>query len=260
MTLVLLSCAASTPPLPYPAFIQVGELPDTFIAGLPGVRAKRLAGNTESGGSGHQVLLPADWQFTTGAAPGQSVEIFVLAGEIRLADLALGPNGYAYLPAGSTGLQLQSSRGASLLYFVDDADPSAVIQTPLILNSDLVEWMPLSESPNDIGISVKDLRADPGNGARTWLMKIEPFASQGWQRSSTVREGYLVAGSYRDNECVNGVAVSGIYAPGGYFQRLPGAVFGGPDAASADGAVWFLRVRENESLRSVAACAPAEID
>jgi hypothetical protein len=260
MTLLLSSCAVNSPQPPYPAFIQVGKLPDTFIAGLPGARAKQLAGNAESGGSSHQVLLPADWQFTTGASPGQSVEIFVLAGEIKVADLALGPNGYAYIPAGSTGQQMRSSRGASLLYFLDDADPNAVIQTPLILNSDLIDWMPLSESPNDIGIAIKELRADPGSGARTWLTKIEPFASQGWQQSSTVREGYLVAGSYRDNECVNGTPVSGVYAPGGYFQRLPGAVFGGPDAASAEGAIWFLRVHENESLRRVAACAPTQID
>jgi hypothetical protein len=200
--------------------------------------------------------LPADWNFTTGAAPGKSVELFVLLGEIELGDLALGPGGYAYIPAGSTGLQMKSSRGASLLYFLDDADPDAVIQTPLILSSDLVSWTPLSDSPNDIGLSIKELRADPGSGARTWLLKIDPFASQSWQQSTTTREGYLVAGSYRDNECVDGVAVSGDYMPGGYFQRVPGAIFAGPDAASTDGAIWFLRTPEKESLRTLAACMP----
>jgi hypothetical protein len=260
MTLVLSSCAANAPQPPYPAFIKVEELPDTFIAGLPGVRAKQLAGNSETGRSSHQVLLPADWQFTTGASPGKSVEIFVLLGEIELGDLALGPGGYAYVPPGSTGLQMRSSRGASLLYFLDDADPGAVIQTPLILNSDLVSWMPLSESPNDIGLSVKELRADPGSGARTWLMKVDPFASQSWQQSSTTREGYLVAGSYRDNECVNGEAVSGVYGPGGYFHRIPGAVYGGPDAASTDGAIWLLRAPERETLLTLAACIPVQIE
>lgn len=256
MTLVLIACTASAPQLPYPAFIKVEELPDTFIAGLPGVRAKQLAGNPETGGSSHQVLLPADWNFTTGAAPGKSVELFVVLGEIELGDLVLGPGGYAYIPAGSTGLQMKSSRGASLLYFLDDADRHAVIQTPLILSSDLVGWTPLSDSPNDIGLSIKELRADPGSGARTWLLKIDPFASQSWQQSSTPREGYLVAGSYRDNECVDGVAVSGDYMPGGYFQRAPGAIFAGPDAASPDGAIWFLRTPEKESLRTLAACMP----
>jgi hypothetical protein len=204
----------------------------------------------------YQVVLPADWQFTTGASPGKSVEIFVVAGVIELGDLTLSTGGYAYIPAGSTGLQMRSAGGAALLYFLDDADPRAVIQTPLILSSDLVGWIRVSESPNDIGISVKELRADPGSGARTWLMKIDPVASQSWQQSSTTREGYLVAGSYRDNECVNGETASGDYGPGGYFQRNPGAVYGGPGAASTDGAIWFLRVPEKESVRTLADCMP----
>jgi hypothetical protein len=257
---MLIACAASAPQTPYPAFIQVDSLPNVFIAGLPGVRAKQLAGDPATRRSSNRILLPADWQFTTGASPGKSVEIFVLAGKITLGDLTLDPGGYAYLPSGTTGLQMQTSRGASLLYFVDDVDPSAVIQTPLILNSDLVNWTPLSDSPNDIGISEKELRADPGSGARSWLRKIDPHASQSWQQSSTTREGYLVAGSYRGSECVNGEVVSGDYGPGGYFQRVDGAAFGGPEAASADGAIWFLRTLEEESLQTIAECIPEQTE
>jgi hypothetical protein len=257
MTLVLSSCAANSPQTPYPAFVQIEELPDTFIAGLPGVRAKQLAVNPQTRRSSYRILLPADWQFTTGASPANSVEIFVLAGEIGLLDLTLGPGGYAYVPPGSTGLQMRTSRGAALLYFLDDADPSAVIQTPLILSSDLVNWMPLSGSGADSGVSVKELRADPGSGARTWLEKIDPFAIQSWQQSSTSREGFLIAGSYRGNECVSGVAVAGDYAPGGYFHRTPGAVYGGPDSTSTDGAIWLLRSPGKDSPRTVAECMPA---
>jgi len=255
-TLLLSACAATAPQTPYPAFIQVDDLPIVFIAGLPGVRAEQLAGNPQTRRSSNRILLPPDWQFTTGASPGKSVEIFVLAGEVELVDLTLGAGGYAYIPYGSTGLQMKTSQGASLLYFLDDADPSAVIQTPLILSSDLVSWTPLSESPNDIGLSEKELRADPGSGARTWLRKIDPHASQSWQQSSSTREGYLVAGSYRDSECINGEALTGDYVTGGYFHRIPGAVYGGPDAASADGAVWFLRTLEKESLQTIAECKP----
>jgi len=257
---MLAGCAAKVPQMPYPAFIQVDSLPNVFIAGLPGVRAKQLAGDPATRRSSNRILLPSDWQFATGASPGKSVEIFVLAGEIELGDLTLGPGAYAYLPSGSTGLQMKTSRGASLLYFVDDADPSAVIQTPLILSSDLVGWTPLSESPNDIGLSEKELRADPGSGARTWLMKIDPYASQSWQQSSTTREGYLVTGSYRESECLNGEAATGDYGPGGYFQRVAGAVYGGPEAASVDGAIWFLRTLEKESLQTMAGCMPDQTE
>ena len=120
--------------------------------------------------------------------------------------------------------------------------------------------MPLSESPNDIGLWEKELRADPGSGARTWLRKIDPHASQSWQQSSSTREGYLVAGSYRDSECINGEAVTGDYGKGGYFQRIAGAVYGGPDAASTDGAIWFLRTLAKESLQTIVECKPVQTD
>ena len=255
---VLAGCAATAPQTPYPAFMQVDELPDVFIAGLPGVRAKQLAGNPATRRSSNRILLPADWQFTTGAAPGKSVELFVLAGEVELADLTLGRGGYAYIPPGSTGLQMKTSAGAMLLYFIDDADADAVIQTPLIMSSDLLGWTPVSENPNDIGISVKELRADPGSGARTWLMKVDPVASQGWQQSSISREGYLVAGTYRDSECINGEAITGDYGTGGYFHRVPGATFGGPEAVSVSGAIWLLRVQEAETVQALPECIAAQ--
>jgi len=247
-------CASNEPRTPYPAFVQVDELPDVFIAGLPGVRAKQLVGNPATRRSSYRVLLPPDWSFTTGASPGMSVEIFVLAGEIGLGDLSLGAGGYAYIPDGWTGMQMKTNQGALLLYFLDDADPTAVIQTPMLLNSGLVGWTPLSDDPNDLGLSVRELRADPGSGARSWLMKIEPIANRDWQRSSITREGYLVAGSYRDSECINGEAVTSDYAPGGYFYRPPGAVSGGPGATTSVSATWFLRVLKKETLQALTDC------
>jgi hypothetical protein len=248
------ACAGNQPQTPYPAFIQIDELPDIFIAGLPGVRAKQLAGNPETQRSSSRIELPAGWNFTTGASPGKSVEIFVLAGEISLSSLKLDAGSYAYVPPGSTGMQMRSELGALLLYFLDYANASAVIQTPLILDSKLVGWQPLSDDPNDLGRSVKILREDPGSGARSWLEKTDPVATQEWQQSSVTREGYLVSGSYHDSECVNGQAATGDYLPGGYFHRVPGAVNGGPEAGSAEGAVWFVRVLEKESLQRMPAC------
>ena len=45
ITVILAGCASKAPELPYPAFIQVDELDDIFMASLPGVRAKQLAGD-----------------------------------------------------------------------------------------------------------------------------------------------------------------------------------------------------------------------
>jgi hypothetical protein len=168
--LILAGCATGPTQLPYPAFIDVNELPDVFIAGMPGIRAKSLAGDPQTRRSSNRIVLPADWQFTTGASPGMSVEIFVLAGEIHLGDLALQPGGYAFIPSGSTGMSMSTKDGAVLLYFLDETNSLSVIQTPLIQSSNLLAWQPVSTAISDIGLSVKELRADPGSGARTWLL------------------------------------------------------------------------------------------
>ncbi len=251
---LLTGCASGSPALPYPAFIQADELPDIFVAGLPGIRAKQFAGDRQTRRSSKRLLLPADWKGTTGASPGKSVEMFVVAGEITLGSIALKAGSYAYIPPGFMGSNISTTAGALVLYFLDDPNPAAVIQTPLILDSDVVDWQPVSEDPEDFGHSVKELRLDPGSGAQTWLLRIDPGATQGWRKSSAVEEGYLLSGDYRHGECVNGEVLTGDYAPGGYFQRPPGAVNGGPEAAAMSSATWFLRRMGKGTVESVPAC------
>ncbi len=251
---LLTGCASGPPVVPYLAYIQADELPDIFVAGLPGVRAKQFAGDRETRRSSIRLLLPADWQGTTGASPGKSVEMFVIAGEITLGSMALKRGSYAYIPPGFTGSNFRTKAGAMVLYFLDDANPAAVIQTPLILDSVLVDWQPVSEDPEDFGLSVKELRLDPGSGAQTLLLRIDPGATQGWRKSSTVEEGYLLSGGYRHSECINGEVATGDYAPGGYFQRPSGAVNGGPEAAAMSSAIWFLRRMGKGAVESLPAC------
>lgn len=236
--LLLSGCASSGPPkLPYPAFIEVDTLDDVFMASLPGIRAKQLAGDPQLRTTSNRIDLPEAWSGTTGGAPGKSLEIFVLLGTMTIADVELGPGGYAYLPAGSLGFNLKSNDGARILYFLDDADSMAMIRSPIIMDSALLDWQ-----PTNIGsVSDKDLRADPGSGARTWLRRIDVGASLPWESSSALREGYMVSGSYQHSECVNGVAQTWQYAPGGYFLRPGGAVSGGPEASASSETIWLLR-------------------
>jgi len=246
---LLSSCASGPPELPYPAFVNVDELDNVFIAGLPGARAKQLAGDPRSRRSSNRVRLPADWNFTTGASPSQSVELFVLSGEIELGEFTLASGGYAYLPPGTSGFPMRSVNGARILYFVDEANDSAVIQTPLIASSTLLTWQLTAK-----GFSVKELRSDPGSGGRTWLLKIEPGATKGWQRSTQTREGYLLSGTITETECNGAEAVTSEYYPGGYFYRPGGNVSGGPDSVTTTGGVWFLRVRGSETIEAVSGC------
>jgi hypothetical protein len=257
MLVAMAGCATGPRGVPYPAFIQDDDLEETFHAGLPGTRAKDLSGDPRTGRFSALLLLPEQWRWNTGAAPGKSVEIYVLLGEIALGELTLSPGNYAYLPPGSTGLSMSTANGAQVLYFLNDASAAAVIQTPLFMSRAVVPWQPLSDDPLDAGLQVKELRYDPGSGASTWLLQIEPGATQRWQKSSVVTEGFLLSGDYRHSECINGKVITGDYSPGGYFERPAGVVNGGPEAGSSDGAVWLMRTTKRAEITFLDSCPPA---
>jgi len=258
------ACASAPTRTPYPAFIQVDALPDVFMVGLPGIRAKQLAGssgnaaNSSSRRSSSRLLLPPQWHFGTGAVPDKSVEIYVLAGEIQLGDFKLGSGGYAYIPPGSTGLRMRTEGGASLLYFLDDANSAGVIRTPMILSQNLLNWEPVSADPNDVGISRKELRFDPGSGARTELLRVEAGATRPWMRSSVQEEGYLLEGSYRHSECVDGKVISARYSAGGYYYRPAGVINGSLSSDGDAAAVWLVRRLRHGTTTVVDACEAAK--
>lgn len=247
----LTACASGPTPPSYPAFIQSDDLPDIFMASLPGVRAKQFSEDTQTRSTSNRIDLPQEWQGTTGGAPGKALEIFVLKGQLRLADVTLGRSGYAYVPPGSLGFNMHADDGAQILYFLNDVNSSAVIRTPIILDSGLVDWA----ASDLIGVFTKDLRADPGSGARTWLMRVEPGAQIPWQATSVVREGYLVAGHYQHSECVNGEPYTASYLPGGYFQRPGEAIHGGPQAMARTESIWLLRESSHSTTKADADCS-----
>jgi quercetin dioxygenase-like cupin family protein len=254
--LLLAACAASRskPDLPYPAFVDSAEIEEQFLAALPGVRAREFASDMRTRRISSRVDIPADWTGTTGGEPGKALEVYVLSGELTFSDFPLGPGGYAYVPPGSMGFKLVSDPGAQVLYFLDELDEQAVIRSPVILDSNLVAWEEVRP-----GIYERELRHDPGNGARTWLMRIEPGATFPWEASDVEREGYLVAGLYRHSECAQGEPATWEYTAGGYFRRPAGALSGGPEAAATTTTTWFLREQEEGEVSAAPACTmPAE--
>jgi quercetin dioxygenase-like cupin family protein len=223
------------------------------MAGMPGVNAKQFAGDPRTRRSSNRVVLPPEWRFSTSAAPGKSLEILVLDGAIELGDITLSEGGYAYLPSGSFGMDLSTTFGAVILYFLDDIDPRAVIGTPLVLQSGNLEWQALSDDADGFGMFEKELRSDPGSGAVTRLLRIEPGAVLPWRKLGVVEEGYLLSGVYQHSECVNGEARTSTYTAGGYFMRPAGAINGGPQAQSLASSVWLLRT-PSEAEKVAATC------
>ncbi len=249
---LIAACTSGPPKVPYPAFVEVDELEDMFMASMPGIRAKQLAGDPQTRRSSNRIDLPPDWKGTSGGSPGRSMEIFVLVGSITIADIELPPGGYVFLPAGSLGFNIESKEGARILYFVNNTDPESIIRSPIIIDANLLSWEPTTTP----GVTIKELRRDPGNGATTWLERIEAGVSIPWQSSTALREGYLVSGKFTDSECVMGEVLTWSYASGGYFYRPPGAVHGGPESGDHADAIWFLRETEDGTNNIESGCAP----
>ena len=246
--ILLTACASKAPHVPYPVYVHATDISDMFLAGLPGTRSKVFSEDVRSRRASMMLQVPSDWSFGTGAAPGKTLEIYVLAGDLTLGEFKLEPGGYAFLPSGSMGVGMSSVAGASLLYFVDDVQPGAIIQTPIISNSNLLNWHTTSDGIDDFGISTKELRSDPGSGSRTWLLKIEPGAVQDWQQMSTAQEGFLLSGQYRHSECGLDGIVRGEYLEGGYFLRPENRVNGGLESVAVQTSVWLMRVPNHASV------------
>ena len=246
--LALASCAGKPPQVSYPVYMHASDISDMFMAGFPGTRAKVFSEDVRSRRASMMLQLPPDWSFGTGAAPDKTLEIYVLEGDLKLGEFELEPGGYAFLPSGSMGIGMSSVGGALLLYFIDDVRPDAVIQTPIISNSNLLSWHTATDSIDDFGISTKELRLDPGSGSRTWLLKIEPGAVQDWQQASTAQEGILLSGQYRHSECGGEGIVRGEYLEHGYFLRPPASVNGGPESVAVQSSVWLMRVPSHVSF------------
>lgn len=249
MTLAV-GCASGPTPPAYPAFVISDELPDIFLAALPGVRAKEYISDIRTRSSSNRIDLPAAWSGTTGGDSGKALEIFVVSGELKVADFLLTAGGYAYIPPGSLGFKLETESGARILYFLADQDVDAHIRSAIILDSGLVNW----RATDSIGVFEKELRKDPGSGERTWLVRYGADAVIPWQSESSMLEGYLVSGQFRDSECVAGESYTETYWPGGYLRRPGGAVHGGPDAAALQESTWFFRQQSESTTNLTEVC------
>ena len=93
LLLTLTACASRPLPPPYPAYVVVDELPDAFVASLPGVRAKQLSLDPRTQRVSYRLAVPPDWSFTTGGSPIHSVEIYVLAGQVDIGEFSLADVG-----------------------------------------------------------------------------------------------------------------------------------------------------------------------
>ena len=145
--------------------------------------------------------------------------------------------------------------------FTDPADPASGLGQTFVASARSLPWRPgtvARDAGVPLDLSVKDLKNDPGSGARTWLVKIGPGVQVPWESHSVVEEGYLLEGDYRLSECLPEGRKDGDYLPGGYFRRPANWIHSGPDSGTDGGAVWLMRSPGALDATFHEACRPPE--
>ena len=235
---VMATVSADMIMFPDPAKAPRTELPE--FGGLPAI----LLNPGKAGGKVAVIETPRDWSFDFPAQRDYSLELLVIAGELRWDNESLRRHDYAYLPTGAAAPSLVGGEASTLLAYFDpprDTDGSRGI----VVHSSEKDWRAGSVAQRDTGktlnLQVKDLRRVEATGQRTWLLRAGTDLDVPWERHNTVEEGYLLRGEYRLVECLSQGQVTSDYLPGGYFYRPAGIVHSGPESGALSEVLWLLR-------------------
>ena len=192
--------------------------------------ATRLVGFSPGWGSGVSGFFTAD------------TEIFVLRGELTLAGRIIGPQEYAFIPAGGVigGLRARTEGSALLMTAAPLRYDTATGGRPAAIEfatAAAIDWQP---QPGHSGRFVKDLRTGQ---ASVWLTGSLEWDHSGgaWHRHAVPEECFVVEGELRVSEWIDGEAIVHTYGAGGYLWRPPGALHAGPESGSPDVALSFHR-------------------
>ncbi len=238
-------CATREPPPPrFIGFIQAQTAPVEAWSPFPGVTARRLSVDEFTGRSALHLALPVGWRWSGLVNDAFSREWFVLEGSVQAGERRLRPGDLLYVPPGVEPPAMTALVASTMLVFTDPADPDSSLDRSFVTSSRVTPWRPgtvAHKAGVPLDLSVKDLKQDPGSGARTWLVKVGPDIRVPWESHSVVEEGFLLEGTYRLSECLPEGRRDGEYLPGGYFRRPAGWIHSGPESGTDDGAVWLMR-------------------
>ena len=224
---------------PHIEFLQAQTLPWRRIPpgrARPDAEYKFLSRDTETGACTCLIRYPPGWWREADEALDADEECYVLDGAIEIDDQTLGPDHYAFLPAGLPRRSMRSRGGAVVLTFFNRepgfaaarSDALDVATTARALPHLDVLRMPWDRRLNDprlahLGIGRKDLRTDPVSGERSFLSLMlphaEPPGARGPRESHpVVEECFVLAGSL--------TGPHGTMHAGAYFWRPPGIPHG----------------------------------
>lgn len=208
-------------------FIQNQHLPwrpDPVAAIRPGVEARVLSADPETGACSLVLRYPAGWSLPAGQILVADEEFLVIDGALVHGEDRLGYLGYAHWPAGVERAAMSAPDGAVVVAFfssaptavVDKADAPAVDDRRLVaaLDGFAIPYTGNFHPEFPPGAGRKMLFEDPDTGDQTWLLGTLGLRwAERAERHPVVEEMFLLAGEVHGN--------LGVMRPGAYFWRPP---------------------------------------
>lgn len=206
-------------------FIQNQLLPwnETLLSEIrPGVRARILSQDSETGACSLLVHYPKNWQAEAGQCLSADEEFLVLDGEFSVGSQTHGYLGYGHLPAGYQRQTLSAPNGAVVVTFFSATPQLADSQTIDFEAARLVAGLDAMTLPYTgnfhpefpAGAGRRMLFEDPQNGDQTWILGTMGLRwAERAEVHPVVEEMFLISGEVHGN--------LGLMRPGAYFWRPP---------------------------------------
>jgi hypothetical protein len=220
---------------PHIEFIQSFdvELQQVAAGVFAGTAERLLSEDPDTGASTTVLAIPGGWSSEVGGGD-RPIELFVLRGELDLADRPFAAGCYAYMAAGGASHRLATKSGADVLAMVDDPAPPSD-EPLLIADTGELRWATSSLAAVPPGLVNKRLRQDPQSGERTWVAACPPeWMEERAEIHPTVEEALMLTGDLL-------LGTRGAMTPGCYFWRPP-MVPHGP-MYTRRGAQFFFRTK-----------------
>jgi len=229
------------------------------ISGVPDGVFELLSFDESTHARSQITRLPPGWTQPKGYHT-TNMEMFVLDGEIEVADDYMTKYSYVYIPAGYAHGPIYSETGVTLLQWWD-ADPDFVtseLSKPEARLDEVVQhwnfytapWTKAEDFPKfsdrtpSRELRLKLLRKDKVTGQMTWINEGAPGGLRSktpWEAHPSWEEAMLLEGSFTYGECLPEGEVVGPYTAGGYFFRPPNILHGGRSAYSNTYTLWIFR-------------------
>lgn len=219
------------------------------VQGFPDGAMTKILSRGSDGAASQVVSAPAGWSAPAGAM-STTVELFILSGELTVADHVMGHYGYLQIPpdvpisgisSGAEGSTFLLYSTGNLAYSPVAATPSSDVLQPISLHD--ISWQASTTAGVAPVLLHKRIAEHPETGARTWVIGLMHWGREidQWETHPCAEEAFFLEGGMVNLEVFPSGTVPFSYEAGGYFYRPPGIAHSGPGSGTTTYALALCR-------------------